>query len=180
MSSNKTEHLKLHSWVPTDMFTREEFNDNFDAIDAAVKAVREETAAAARAAQTAQSTADGRLRIQTGYYVGDGTAKSASDPMSIKFDFEPKFVILGTRLNSNIISAQYTHSPSAYPDFFLFTREIDTIYSYFNSTACYFHLVWSGNSVGWYLTSASNGNPVTNPTYHFNVDGNRYYWIAFG
>ena len=36
MSTNKTPNLNLHSWEPTDAFSREEFNDNFDKIDTAV------------------------------------------------------------------------------------------------------------------------------------------------
>lgn len=34
MSTNKTPNLNLHSWVGTDNVKRQEFNDNFDAIDA--------------------------------------------------------------------------------------------------------------------------------------------------
>ena len=33
MSTNKTPNLNLHAWEPTDAFSREEFNDNFDKID---------------------------------------------------------------------------------------------------------------------------------------------------
>ena len=36
MSTNKTPNLNLHSWLPTDAFSREEFNDNFAAIDTAI------------------------------------------------------------------------------------------------------------------------------------------------
>lgn len=35
MSTNKTTNLHLHSWAPTDRFTREEFNENWAGIDAA-------------------------------------------------------------------------------------------------------------------------------------------------
>ena len=35
MSTNQTKNLKLHSWAPTDRFTREEFNANWAGIDAA-------------------------------------------------------------------------------------------------------------------------------------------------
>lgn len=42
MSTNKSQNLKLHLWVPEDDFLRTEFNENFTALDSAVKA--EETA----------------------------------------------------------------------------------------------------------------------------------------
>lgn len=35
MSSNKSEHFQLHLWNPQDDFLREEFNENFAALDAA-------------------------------------------------------------------------------------------------------------------------------------------------
>ena len=35
MSTNKTPNLQLHSWEPTDAFRRQEFNENFTAIDTA-------------------------------------------------------------------------------------------------------------------------------------------------
>ena len=35
MSTNQTKNLHLHSWEPLDRFTREEFNDNWNGIDAA-------------------------------------------------------------------------------------------------------------------------------------------------
>ncbi|MDP5273561.1 glycosyl hydrolase family 28-related protein [Chengkuizengella axinellae] len=36
MSTNKTEHLKLHNWEGTDKVSRQEFNENFSMIDQAV------------------------------------------------------------------------------------------------------------------------------------------------
>ena len=40
MSSNKSQTLNLHLWVPEDDFLRAEFNENFTALDSAVKADR--------------------------------------------------------------------------------------------------------------------------------------------
>ena len=36
MSTNKTQNYALHAWEPEDDFLREEFNQNFAAIDAAL------------------------------------------------------------------------------------------------------------------------------------------------
>ena len=44
MSSKNTENLNLHAWVRTDVFSMDEFNENFDAIDKAVAAKAEQTA----------------------------------------------------------------------------------------------------------------------------------------
>ena len=58
MSTNKSEHLGLHLWEPEDDFLRTEFNENFTAIDGAVKAERDARTAAV-AALTEQLTAAG-------------------------------------------------------------------------------------------------------------------------
>lgn len=39
MSSNKTKNLGLHSWVRSDRFSMDEFNENFDKIDHAIGAL---------------------------------------------------------------------------------------------------------------------------------------------
>ena len=44
MSTNKTSSLGLHSWVKSDPFRMDEFNENFDAIDKAVAGTAEQTA----------------------------------------------------------------------------------------------------------------------------------------
>ena len=54
MSSKNTENLNLHAWERTDVFSMDEFNENFDAIDKAVAAKAEQTALDAEtAARTA-------------------------------------------------------------------------------------------------------------------------------
>lgn len=62
MSTQKTEHYGLHAWAPEDVFQRVEINENFAAIDAAIRAEAE-----ARGAALA-----GRGRWVTGTFQGDG------------------------------------------------------------------------------------------------------------
>ena len=44
MSSKQTDNLNLHAWVRTDVFSMQEFNENFDAIDKAVAGKAEKSA----------------------------------------------------------------------------------------------------------------------------------------
>ena len=66
VSQNQTERYGLHLWEPGDDFLREEFNENFEALD--------------------RST-----RVITGVYIGDGAACR-----SITLDFTPSAVLLMT------------------------------------------------------------------------------------
>ena len=80
MSSNKSQNLKLHLWEPEDDFLRTEFNENFSAIDAAVKADR-------AAIAMAQSTAEEKPYV-VGNYVGTGKE------MHITVGFKPSSVLI--------------------------------------------------------------------------------------
>ena len=94
MSTNKSQNLKLHLWEPEDNFLRTEFNENFAAIDAALKA--EEIARAAgvsnalTTAQRAQTTANAALvrPYVTGSYTGTGA------DMTIVLGFRPSFLFI--------------------------------------------------------------------------------------
>lgn len=74
MSTNQTASYQLHLWEPGDDFLREEFNENFEALDDA-------------------------SRIVFGVYVGDGAATR-----NILLGFTPQAVLVenqaGTRENS--------------------------------------------------------------------------------
>ena len=39
MSTNKTDHFELHSWVPEDNFQLSEINENFDKLDASARMI---------------------------------------------------------------------------------------------------------------------------------------------
>jgi len=67
MSTNKTERYGLHRWEPGDDFLREEFNENFAAIDG------------------------GMIKMVTGTYKGDGT-----QDRFIELGFMPQVLMLFT------------------------------------------------------------------------------------
>ncbi|MCI9403611.1 MAG: hypothetical protein HFF04_08075 [Oscillospiraceae bacterium] len=66
MSANKTENYKLHTWEASDDFLRQEFNENFAAIDAAI-----------------------HENVVAGAYIGDG-----ADRQAIDLGFTPKAVLV--------------------------------------------------------------------------------------
>ena len=67
MSTNKTPNLNLHSWVETDPVLMSEFNENFNALDAASQM---------------------GVKVVCGTYVGDGTKSK-----TLFFPATPKFVL---------------------------------------------------------------------------------------
>ena len=96
MSTNKSQTLKLHLWEPEDNFLRTEFNENFAAIDAAVRAVRE-------IAEMAYSPE--QKPYVTGSYTGNG------GKLEINLGFKPRFVIT-VSMRSHYASGQpnsWTH-----------------------------------------------------------------------
>ena len=68
MSQNQTERFGLHLWEPGDHFLREEFNENFTAVETAMA---------------------GRPEVVIGSYTGNGLASR-----TISLGFTPKCVIL--------------------------------------------------------------------------------------
>lgn len=70
MAADSTQRYGLHLWEPGDNFLREEFNENFAALDAVPEAV-------------------------TGTYTGDGAASQ-----SIRLGFQPKLVLVTCRGNT--------------------------------------------------------------------------------
>lgn len=77
MSTNKTQHYKLHSWAAADHFLRAEINENFTTLDAALKS-----------GLAAQDSARQGL-IVTGSYTGDG-----ADSQTITLGFRPRAVLV--------------------------------------------------------------------------------------
>lgn len=72
MSSKQTNHLKLHSWNPTDRFTRTEFNENFEAIDAAWEKLDSRVAAETADRKAADNTLQTNINAKA-----DATALAA-------------------------------------------------------------------------------------------------------
>jgi hypothetical protein len=87
MSTNKTENLNLHRWVPADPVSLSEVNANFTALDAAVAKAQEVADAAAV------------LPYAVGTYTGTGAA------LSINLGFRPRALIIsGAKSNTNLSS----------------------------------------------------------------------------
>ncbi|MCI8539218.1 MAG: hypothetical protein HFF18_11255 [Oscillospiraceae bacterium] len=80
MSTNKSQNLKLHLWEPEDNFLRTEFNENFSAIDAALKA------------EADQRTALEQRVASTGHVIGSFTGNGSTQ--TITLGFKPSFVII--------------------------------------------------------------------------------------
>ena len=97
MSSNKTTNYQLHSWEPGDDFLRTEFNENFSALDTAIKGVETGASSALAGARSAlegsisavSTVANGKVSIVTGSYGGDGTQGRV-----ISLGFNPKAVLI--------------------------------------------------------------------------------------
>ena len=71
MATNQALRYGLHLWEPGDNFLREEFNENFEALDAVPEAV-------------------------TGTYTGDGASSQ-----SITLGFQPRLVLVTSRGNTS-------------------------------------------------------------------------------
>ena len=100
MSTNKTEHLNLHSWVGNDPFRMNEFNENFAAIDAAVN-TKAERSALSTLQQTVGSLQNSAAQMVYGSYTGNG-----SGSQTISLGFAPRAVYVcrqdgSTHYNSN-------------------------------------------------------------------------------
>ena len=68
MSTNKTENYQLHRWEPEDDFLRQEFNENFAAIDAALH---------------------GKAEVVFGTYTGNRSSRR-----TIQLEFTPTVLLL--------------------------------------------------------------------------------------
>lgn len=197
MSTKKTEHLKLHGWEPFDAFMREEFNENFDKIDAAVKSDRAGITAAQNTADsalskanTAQSTVDALSRTVTENKSQTDAAKSSADAAlaaltsavgsggktcriaygeyagnnevgkdkakTLYFDFKPYYVAINCFPNYNAMEVGLVRNCNNFK-FGTFIMEV----------------IWGENSVSYYST-------VDNPGYQMNMEGLKYYYVAFG
>lgn len=84
MSSGKTTNLNLHAWEPEDRFMREEFNENFAAIDANAGNTRKELEAqiAAAAATAASAAEEAKNAANTAQSAANAAASAASGAQS--------------------------------------------------------------------------------------------------
>lgn len=207
MSSHTTDTLGLHTWEPLDMFTREEFNKNFDLIDAhagealarlaAAQGTADGAAAAAKAAQAtansaqsaanaAQTTANGRLRINYGYYVGSGwhaeTAGENGPTHTLNAGFEPKLVLLaglGDYCSDVSRSYQVIKTERPYPPFFIMARNMQQVEFFDGTAVVYFNLTWGSTSLKIY-SSPLLSTVKLNSLQALDAKNCYYHWIAIG
>ena len=162
MSANKSQNLKLHLWEPEDNFLRAEFNENFAAIDTAVKAeqvAREQAIKAGRASIAAvqtlasQALADANLtRYAFGGYLGNNRF-GADNPTTLEFGFTPSFLLV-------VSSAKGIEYP------ILFYMET---WKYYFQEALHFTPTETG--ISWYTTMG--------PGRQMTVSERHYFYFAF-
>ena len=177
MSTNKTHNLGLHSWVRSDHFRMDEFNENFDKLDQAVGEKAEKTALETLAGQVAgkaektalealtgqvEALEQGRLRWKCDSYVGNGDS-GRGNPCRLEFDFKPLMLI---------INAQSSPTYGGSPWIRGMTRGVTVVTSttYYDAT-----LTWEDRAVEWI-----NSNVSDTAAQRLNAKGSVYYYIAVG
>ena len=152
MASQETPNYRLSRWAGTDRILVEEFNDNWDKIDTALKGNADGVAAL----QTALASC-GNCKIVYGTYTGNGKYGSAN-PNKLTFSGKPVLVIVQAQSNTT--------------DFDFHLRLVRGCgwavgdrgnYSYTNSVA------WGENYVSWYNDKAET---------QFNLQNSVYSYIA--
>lgn len=119
----------------------------------------------------AQTTANGRLRGQTGSYTGAGVSGS-SNPNSLSFSFTPKLVIIraGDGQRGIAFFGQTSATPSSYGGFDGVSFTPNGTDSLFN----FLHGKLSGTALTWYYSS--NDGSLR----QMNSASRPYYWLAIG
>ena len=107
---------------------------------------------------------DGKARIQTGSYVGTGTY-GASNPCSLTFDINPKFIIIGQKQEVAYYFLTVRDSNAI-----VIAKEIDG-----NSNNTYGlanYVTWNKNSITWFNRATS--------WFQVNSSSTVYNWCAIG
>lgn len=154
MATNQTSNYKLNQWEPEDQVLRQEFNDDNDKIDKALKALADKDQALTQTltSQAAAIAKLGNCSIEHFTYVGNGT-EGESHPTVITFPHEPVLFI--------VVGREYSAFGS---------RAMEYIFldlSHNNSTN---EVTWSGNRLSFY-TSQSN--------WQLNTEGETYHVFSF-
>ena len=76
MSTQKTQHYQLHSWVPEDDFHLTEINENFAKLDGKLQ---EEAEGLLKQLETLSQGLNARVRVVAGRYTGDNQATNDFD-----------------------------------------------------------------------------------------------------
>ena len=149
---NKTANFQLSRWAGTDRILVEEFNDNWDKIDTALKASADNVASAAAALENC-----GNCKIVYGTYTGTGKY-GRENPNKLTFDGNPLFVIIkGSIGSAPTLGIQAMRGWNT-----AYTGSADS------STVC--HLTWGEHSLSWYNSQSSSDQ--------FNTSDSVYPYIA--
>ena len=156
-----TTNYNLNKFEATDRVTRDGFNDNADAIDAALKSVSDAASTAQSTAATAlaaaQAAAAAGCRVVAGTYTGDGTY-GVNNQNTLSFDGKPVllFVIDGSSTQRMWAVRASTHSYSSNAP---------------SSHDATITLTWGDHSVSWYASDSSYASANTQlnftHTYHY-------------
>ena len=122
----------------------------------------------------AQSSADSKAKIQTGSYVGTGTA-GENNPCSLTFNFKPNFLI--------IMPVNEYHNPGygleadQFPLNF-FAGNVYKFYGPYGDANEYegIHGKYTNNTFYWYYYTTYGGSAE----YQLNINGRTYYYYAIG
>ena len=157
MATNHTTNYALNLWEPTDAFLREEFNENTQKIDAAIKAEADARAALAQTVTT-------KVSIVTGTY--EGVYDNKTNPsQSIYLGFQPKVLFVWSPYTSRYIEAVGAYQAVAAENY--------PFISHFGTTVKVLEITSTGFTVN---CTSSNGDQYYP---HLNEGGRKYYYIAF-
>lgn len=115
----------------------------------------------------AQTSADGKAKIQTGSYVGTGTY-GANNPCSLTFDFSIKVLLIGCTTNDyDPTISFFVYDYDRYSTFVPKARSGSQ-----NSEGWYGYISWNDNTVNW--------NNTDSAMLQLNDTGLTYYYVAIG
>ena len=160
MASQETPNYRLSRWAGTDRILVEEFNDNWDKIDTAIKGSEDKAAAALAAVASC-----GNCKIATGTYTGNGFY-GKDHLTSLTFPFEPKLVIIQNKQRSMANIGATGLDPYGLLIALNPLKQFDTNNGYYHV-----YLSWKGNTVSWYGESAD---------LQFNSIGHTFSYLALG
>ncbi len=184
MSTNKSEHLNLHLWEPEDDFLRTEFNENFEKIDAGVKAEENARAAAmveleAKLTNTGGAASSALAQVKQELLTEIQSVQAAADAAQATADaaYSPQqkpyvlgsYVGTGTYGTKNPTKLTLGFQPSIV--FVLYNGELQMMATRKMSAVKNLTLSWLEDGVSWYNTQGE--------ILQMNSSGTTYYYVAF-
>lgn len=148
-----TTNYNLSQYDATDRVTRDAFNADNLAIDAALKSVSNAAGAAQSTANSALAAAAAGCRVVVGTYTGTGTYGRAN-PNTLTFDSAPLAVFISGKTTLCLLNG-VTSVPSIMSG---------------NGAVSYAGVSWSGSSVSWWSE--------TSTSYQANLSGSTYCYLA--